>query len=67
MNFYGYHCPQDTINTVMQLGIQVPARETCFWPEMTFNDLEGQNHIAYSAIRPNMSMHAEYQVNPCSG
>ena len=34
---------------------------------MTFNDLKGQNHIAYSAIRPNMSMYAKYQVNPCSG
>ena len=31
---------------------------------MTFNDLEGQNHIAYSVIRPNMNMHAEYQVKP---
>ena len=36
-------------------------------PEMTFNDLEGQNHIAYSAIRPNMSMYAKYHVDPCSG
>ena len=33
--------------------INVPARET-FSPEMTFNDLEGQNHIAYDAIPPNM-------------
>ena len=41
--------------------------EKLVWPEMTFNDLEGQNYIAYSAIRPNKSMHAEYQVNPCSG
>ena len=24
---------------------------------MTFNDLEGQNHIAYDAIRPNMSIY----------
>ena len=30
---------------------------------MTFNDLEGQNHIAYSAIRPNKNMYAKYQVN----
>ena len=36
-------------------------------PEMTFNDLEGQNPIAYSAIRPNKNMYAKYQVNPCSG
>ena len=41
--------------------------EKLVWPEMTFNDLEGQNHIAYSAIPPNMSMHAKNQVNPCSG
>ena len=34
---------------------------------MTFNDLEGQNHIAYSAIRPNMNMYAKFQVNPFSG
>ena len=26
-----------------------------------------KNYIAYSAIRPNKSMHAEFQVNPCSG
>ena len=34
---------------------------------MTFNDLEGQNHIVYSAIPPNISMHAINQVNWCSG
>ena len=37
------------------------------WPVMTFNDLEGQNHIAYSAIRPNKSMYAEFQADPSSG
>ena len=31
------------------------------------NDLEGQNYIAYSATRPNKSMHAEYQVDPFRG
>ena len=41
--------------------------EKLVWPEMTFNDLEDQNHIAYSAIRLNMSMYAKYEVNPCSG
>ena len=25
-----------------------------------------ENYIAYSAIRPNKSMHAEFQVDPCS-
>ena len=30
--------------------------EKLVWPEMTFNDLEGQNHIAYDAIPPNMSI-----------
>ena len=37
--------------------------EKLVWPKMTFNDLEGQNYIAYSAIKPNKSMHTEYQVN----
>ena len=28
-------------------------------PDNPLNDLEGQNYIAYSAIRPNKSMHAK--------
>ena len=39
----------------------------CFLPFIDKIDLKGKNHIAYSAIRPNMSVHAEYEVNPCSG
>ena len=34
---------------------------------VTFNDLEGQIHIAYDTYRPNRSMHAKNQVNQCSG
>ena len=35
-----------------------------FWGE---ERVGRKNYIAYSAIRPNKSMHAEFQVNPCSG
>ena len=34
---------------------------------VTFNDLEGQIHIAYDTYGPNRSMHAKNQVNQCSG
>ena len=29
---------------------------------MTFNDLEGQNHIAYDTSAPNMIMHAKIRL-----
>ena len=41
--------------------------EKLVWPEITFNDLEGQNNIAYDTTVPNLSMHAKNQVNRCSG
>ena len=34
---------------------------------MTFNDLEGQNNLAYDASGSTMSMHAKNQVNRYSG
>ena len=34
---------------------------------MTFNDLEGQNNLAYDASGSTMSMHAKNQVNWYSG
>ena len=39
----------------------------CFLPFIDKIDPEGKNHIAYSAIAPNMSMHAKNQVNRYSG
>ena len=41
--------------------------EKLIWPEVTFNDLEGQKYIAYDTSVPNMSMHAKNQVNWDSG
>ena len=35
----------------------------CFLPFIDKIDLKGKNHIAYSAIAPNMSMHAKNQIN----
>ena len=37
--------------------------EKLVWPKVTFNDIEGQNHIAYDATAPNMSMHAKIKLN----
>ena len=35
----------------------------CFLPFKDKIDIKGKNHIAYSAIAPNMSMHAKNQIN----
>ena len=47
--------------------LKILLSEHLMRPKVTFNDLKGQNHIAYDSSLYTMSMHAKNQVNRCSG